>query len=146
MPERPATGSFLLRSRSANHALQSREAGAVTMPATRWAPKRPHTGADHDLMLGLMVVLAGTCAAVWWWTAEVRVDLSILDQVWSLVGYRDIKMPPVGYDLSSAASCESGGQPTFGQDLAPLKQQVGEAMGQPLECEHVNGCPMASPT
>jgi hypothetical protein len=110
----------------------------VTTPATRWVPKRRHAGADHDLMLGLMAVLAGTCAVAWWWTTEVRVDLSLLDQIWSVVGYRDIKVPHVGYDRPSGASCESGGQPTFGSDLAPLKQQIGEAMGQRLECEHVN--------
>jgi hypothetical protein len=109
----------------------------VTVPATRCRTKR-RTGADLDLLLGLIVVIGGTCGGVWWWTAHVRVDLTLLDQVMSVVLYRDVKVPRDGYALPSDASCMVGRQPTFGADLAPLKQAVGEAMGQPVECEHVN--------
>jgi hypothetical protein len=39
---------------------------------------------------------------------------------------------------ASAPYCAPGQQPTFVLGFAELRQRVGDAMGQPLECEHTN--------
>jgi hypothetical protein len=82
-----------------------------------------------------MVVLCGTAAVVWWWTHDVRLDLSLLNEVASVVGYRNVKVPHIGFE---APTCAPGAQPAFGPDLAPLKRQLGDTMGQAVECEHLN--------
>ncbi len=43
-----------------------------------------------------------------------------------------------GTTAADPASCGPGQQPSFVFGFATLKEEVGEAMGEPLECEHAN--------
>jgi S1-C subfamily serine protease len=40
---------------------------------------------------------------------------------------------------ADSAFCQPGQSPQFGPDFAPLKAQLGDMMGDPVECEHVAG-------
>jgi hypothetical protein len=44
----------------------------------------------------------------------------------------------VGLASAQASFCQSGEQPTFRFGFGTLKEQLGPAMGSPVECEHPN--------
>jgi hypothetical protein len=44
---------------------------------------------------------------------------------------------PAASEAPAAAYCSPGQAPAFALGLADLKRQLGEAMGTPVECEHV---------
>jgi hypothetical protein len=94
----------------------------------------------------LLVVLAAALITAWWAAHRIGMDLSGIETVVSVLGIDDAVGTPhqVGYseahaddaNASAAPYCQPGQQPAFANGMAQLKQQVGSAMGVPLECEH----------
>jgi hypothetical protein len=93
----------------------------------------------------LLVVLAAGVATAWWAGHKVGADLSAISTIASVLGIteRTGLTRPVGYSLTTADHqvtapyCNSGQAPAFSPGLTGLKQQIGNAMGTPVECEHV---------
>jgi hypothetical protein len=100
-------------------------------------------------LVGLAVVLLAGVATAWWAGArlDAHLDLSGLNTVARVLGIFDVNRPldgregaaihsEVNVSPPAAAYCQPGQQPTFAREVADLKQQLGNAMGAPLECEH----------
>jgi hypothetical protein len=93
----------------------------------------------------LLVVLAAGVATAWWAGHAVGMNLSVIETVASVLGIdeRSSSTHQVGYTLEGKSApparyCQPGEAPTFANGLAALKQQVGNVMGTPLECEHAD--------
>ena len=85
----------------------------------------------------LLVVLAAGLVTACWAGQRLGMDLSIIETVVSVLGLDETaSTPSVGYVDPPAAYCSPGEQPVFSNGLAALQQQVGDAMGRPVECEH----------
>jgi hypothetical protein len=95
----------------------------------------------------LLVVLAASVATAWWAGHKLGVNLSAISTAASVLGIseRTGTTRPVGYTQATAKQqapstlpyCDAGQVPSFSQGLTGLKQQVGDAMGTPVECEHI---------
>jgi hypothetical protein len=94
----------------------------------------------------LIVVLVAGAATAWFAAHQIGMNLSAIETVASVLGINEtVGTPPdVGYtqaqadqtDSSLPPYCQAGAAPAFVNGLAALKQQIGEVMGTPLECEH----------
>jgi hypothetical protein len=106
--------------------------------------RKPHSGEFTTLLLGLA---AGVFTA-WWAAHTVNMNLSGIETVASVLGVNqpttDLSRP-VGYsevksqaatDAAPAPYCEPGQTPAFALGLRALHQQIGNVMGEPVECEH----------
>ena len=103
-------------------------------------------------LVGLALVLLAAWLTAWWAGQRVGVDMSGVYRVVSLVGLGqpnrplpdlvgvrprvDAQAPATPAPEVAATSCPAGRQPTFELGMAALKQQLGDTMGAPLECEH----------
>jgi hypothetical protein len=95
----------------------------------------------------LIVVLMAATATAWFAAQQIGMNLSVIETLASLLGITETvgTTHPVGYpqvetDLSDSSLppyCQAGKTPAFVNGLAALKQQIGDVMGTPLECEHV---------
>ena len=116
----------------------------------RSSPKRSSAGSPE--LMYLLVVLAAGIATAWWAGHRVGFDLSGISAAASVLGLTETRRAQhtvVGYNPESdaaqpaaseapaAAYCSPGQAPAFALGLADLKRQLGEAMGTPVECEHV---------
>jgi hypothetical protein len=100
-----------------------------------------------ELMYLLVVLMAGFGTA-WWAGHKIGMDLSSLTAVASVLGLTEtgrLTHGAMGYQANTAVQtdqqvmvpyCAAGQTPTFKDGLATLKQQLGDAMGAPIECEH----------
>jgi hypothetical protein len=95
--------------------------------------------------LCLILVLVAGAATAWIAAQQVGMNLSVIETVASVLGITERvgETRPVGYtqqadqtDSSLPPYCQAGKTPAFVNGLAALKQQIGEVMGTPLECEH----------
>jgi hypothetical protein len=110
----------------------------------RYAPTRKRS-ASPELMY-LFVVLAAGIVTAWWAGRIVGMDLSGIATAASVLGLTEtgrFTHGAVGYSVNTAADqplvapfCNSGQVPAFALGLSNLKQQLGESMGTPVECEH----------
>jgi hypothetical protein len=99
-------------------------------------------------LIGLALVLIAGVATAWWAGGRIQADLDIsgLSSIARVLGIFDVTRPlrdheaptqGLQQDLGPAAAyCQPGQQPTFTLGVADLKQQLGDTMGAPLECEH----------
>jgi hypothetical protein len=95
----------------------------------------------------LLVVLVAGAATAWFAAHQIGMNLSVIETVASVLGINETVGTPhaVGYSQAQTDSadsalppyCQSGTTPAFVNGLAALKQQIGDVMGTPLECEHV---------
>lgn len=107
-------------------------------------------------LLCLLVVVAGSVLTAWYAGHAVVPNLSIIQTAVAFlgvnatstapqVGYspgRQQEQPAAGQAAPAAADsarqfCQSSETPAFANGMAALKQQLGDAMGTPVECEHV---------
>jgi hypothetical protein len=94
----------------------------------------------------LLVVLVAGAATAWWAGQMLGMDLSAINDVASVLGIGETlgKTRPVGYtqagtdEQAPAPYCNPGQAPAFSKGFSELKQQVGDVMGAPVECEHVS--------
>jgi hypothetical protein len=111
----------------------------------RYAPTRKRS-ASPELMY-LFVVLAAGVATAWWAGRAVGMDLSVISTAASVLGLTEtgrLTHGAVGYSVIKPADqsaptppfCNSGQVPAFALGLSGLKQQLGDSMGTPVECEH----------
>jgi hypothetical protein len=97
-------------------------------------------------LAGLVVVLAAGVLTAWWAGQRLGIDLSSLNTAARAIGIAAVPgRPPheVGYEsriarsqVPSAPFCQAGQQPEFALGVADLKRQLGDTMGNPVECEH----------
>jgi hypothetical protein len=127
----------------------------VVLQTGRATGQGPRTGRLE--LAGLALVLLAGLATAWWAGGRIQasVDISGLTAVARVLGIFDITQPLRGHDAESAtlrttttttttnatslntgADCQPGQQPTFERGVATLKQQLGDTMGAPVECEH----------
>jgi hypothetical protein len=106
----------------------------------RLTRKRAPLSAEY---MYLLVVLAAGVMTACWAGHQIGMDLSGVETLAAVLGVdeRAAGPPDVGYAQPPAPFCGTGQQPAFLNGMAALKQQVGGAMGAPIECEH-----LASPT
>ncbi len=96
-------------------------------------------------LMYLLIVLAAGVATAWWAGHKLGADLSAITTIATILGINERTglTKPVGYSQTianqqvTAPYCNSGQIPAFSAGLTNLKQQVGNAMGTPVECEHV---------
>jgi hypothetical protein len=111
----------------------------------RYAPTRKRS-ASPELMY-LFIVLAAGVATAWWAGRAVGMDLSGIASAASVLGLTEtgrLTHGAVGYSVNKtidqsappAPFCNSGQVPAFALGLSGLKQQLGDSMGTPIECEH----------
>jgi hypothetical protein len=110
----------------------------------RYVPTRKRS-ASPELMY-LFFVLAAAIATAWWAGRAVGMDLSGIATVASVLGLTEtgrFTHGAAGYSVNAATDqppaapfCNSGQGPAFALGLSTLKQQLGESMGTPVECEH----------
>jgi hypothetical protein len=86
----------------------------------------------------LLVVFAAGVVTAFWAGHRIGMDLSVIEKIASVLGVNETVSATraVGYTNTPAPYCNPGEQPAFNNGLAALKQQVGDAMGSPAECEH----------
>jgi hypothetical protein len=99
-------------------------------------------------LVGLAVVLIAAVATAWWAGARIdsHLDISGLTGFARVLGIFDVSQPLRRAEgaavqqqqavTPTAAYCQPGQSPTFALGVADLKQQLGDTMGAPLECEH----------
>jgi hypothetical protein len=92
----------------------------------------------------LIFVLAAGVATAWFAAHQIGVNLSVIDTAASVLGINetvgtthDVGYPQAPADASLAPYCQGSQPPAFVNGLAALKQQIGDVMGSPVECEHV---------
>jgi hypothetical protein len=99
--------------------------------------------------LCLLLVIAAGVLTAWWAGHQVAMNLSGIQTAASLLGLTETTgtTHQVGYSTAHAQDsdtpvaapyCQAGQSPAFANGLAALKQQVGNAMGAPIECEHAD--------
>jgi hypothetical protein len=107
------------------------------------------SGGSAELVYLLFVLVAGAATA-YWAGQRIGMDLSALGTIPTLLGFGQTSRPLSGFDprakpqaaapaeaaQPTAAYCQPGQTPTFVLGLAELKQQLGDTMGTPIECEH----------
>jgi hypothetical protein len=85
----------------------------------------------------LLIVVAAAIGTAYIGVQRIGMNLSFIETAASLFGMNETAVThEVGYTPQPAAYCTTGQQPTFTNGLAQLKQQVGDPMGTPVECEH----------
>jgi len=99
-------------------------------------------------LMYLLIVLAAGFLTAWWAGHKLGMDLSSVTAAASILGFTQTGrvshgasgyQPNVGVQADQAAAapyCSPGQTAAFAGGLAGLKQQLGNAMGTPLECEH----------
>ena len=99
-------------------------------------------------LIYLLIVLAAGFATAWWAGHKLGMDLSSVSTMASILGLTEtgrVTHGAAGYqpnldvqaDQPAAAPyCHPGQSPAFAVGMDTLKQQLGNAMGVPLECEH----------
>jgi hypothetical protein len=99
-------------------------------------------------LVGLMFVLVAGAATAYWAGERIGMDLSSLSAIPTLLGFGQTSRPISGAQIhvsppaesapatSTAPYCQPGQTPAFVHGLAELKQQLGDTMGTPVECEH----------
>jgi hypothetical protein len=87
----------------------------------------------------LLVVLAAGMMTAYWAGHQIGINLSGIEGLAAVLGVEETASSPpdVGYMQAQAPYCGASQQPAFLNGMAALKQQVGNAMGTPIECEHV---------
>ena len=99
--------------------------------------------------LYLLIVVAAAVVTAYWAARTIGIDLSIIENSASALGIDGsvARTRQVGYSeprveampAPSAPHCRAGEQPAYLNGMAALHQQIGAAMGTPLECEHTDG-------
>jgi hypothetical protein len=124
----------------------------------RHSPSKRSSAGSPELVY-LLVVLAAGIATAWWAGHKIGFDLSGISTAASVLGLTEtaqaqVPQRVVGYSpgpaaasadagqatqssAAAAAYCDPGQVPAFALGLADLKQQLGDTMGTPVECEHV---------
>ena len=99
---------------------------------------RKRTPLSAEFMYLLVVLAAGVMTA-YWAGHQIGMNLSGVETLASVLGVDETAASPpdVGYTQPHAPYCNTGQQPAFLNGMAALKQQVGDVMGTPIECEHV---------
>jgi hypothetical protein len=109
--------------------------------------KRMHKKAFSAELLSLFIVLAAGAATFWYGGRQIGVDLSSVTAIASILGLTQgvvradaptttqLEAVAVPTLPPSAPVC-SPDQPIFVHGMAALKEQLGDVMGVPLECEH----------
>ena len=101
-------------------------------------------------LVGLALVLVAAWLTAWWAGQRVGLDMSGVYRFVSLVGLNEFTRPlpelvgarpgaeaqPTAAPTPMPTYCPAGRQPSFELGMAALKQQLGDTMGAPLECEH----------
>lgn len=116
----------------------------------RLTHKRPTFSAES---MCLVVLLAASVMTAWYAGHKLVMNLSGIETVATFLGMTQSAdlTRQVGYSssreqgsdaqtaagTSTAPYCQAGEAPAFANGMAALKQQVGDAMGTPVECEHV---------
>jgi hypothetical protein len=114
----------------------------------RHASTRKTTG-SAELIYLLIVLVAGATTA-WWAGQKIGLDLSGITAFASVVGLTEtgrLTHGSAGYaprvvdarteqPASGAPYCSAGQTPIFSAAAIQLRQEVGEAMGTAVECEH----------
>src|SRR5438105_4790261 len=109
------------------------------------------SGASAELLY-LVVVLAAGAGTFWYAGHKIGLDLSSISTAATILGIGQtaiaynprapVQAAPVQQTVTNesqqraAAYCEAGQAPAFTNGMAALKQQLGETMGTPVECEH----------
>lgn len=99
--------------------------------------------------LCLLVVVAAAVVTAYWAARTIGIDLSPMENAAAALGMSQsvAETHQVGYSKArveatpppSAPHCQAGEQPAYLNGIAALHQQIGSAMGTPLECEHADG-------
>jgi len=96
----------------------------------------------------LLLVLVAGVGTAWWAGHRIGLDLSSVTAAASILGLTDSSREAhvaTGYRPSTdvqttqtqvAPYCQAGQTPTFAAAATALKQQVGDVLGTPVECEH----------
>src|SRR5258708_27329984 len=96
----------------------------------------------------LLIVLAAGFTTAWWAGHKLGMDLSSVTVAASILGLTEtgrLTHGAAGYQSNvdvqanqpaAAPYCGPGQSPAFANGMTALKQQLGNAMGSPLECEH----------
>ena len=109
---------------------------------SRHARRRSTTSAES---LYLVIVLTAGLLTAWWAGHRIGIDLSAISTVAAVLGLdeRTGTTHMVGYSPTQADSrsglaayCDAGRAPAFSPALSNLREYVGDAMGNPVECEH----------
>jgi hypothetical protein len=97
----------------------------------------------------LLIVVAAAAVTAYWAARTIGIQLSLIENAASALGFGEnvATTPQVGYSQArvevtptpNAANCQAGEQPAFLNGMAALHEQIGGAMGTPLECEHSDG-------
>jgi hypothetical protein len=106
-------------------------------------------GTGRAELVGLALVLIAGVATAWWAGGRItsHLDISGLTGFARVLGIFDVSQPlrreegtPIQQQqpavTATAAYCQPGQQPAFAMGAADLKQQLGDTVGAPLECEH----------
>jgi hypothetical protein len=107
----------------------------------------PTRRAGSAELMYLLVVLAAGVATAWWAGHKIGMDLSSITTMASVLGLTETGRAShgvVGYSpqleaqahTPAAPYCQAGQAPAFAAGLTGLKQQIGDVMGTPVECEH----------
>jgi|SRR5579859_2762811 len=115
------------------------------MPYVQRRFSRKRSGSAE--LLYLAFVLGAGCITAWWAAHLVAMDLSGVTVAASILGLTEtgrVTHGPAGYQANAAQTnppgvapfCNPGETPTFAVGLGDLRQQLGDAIGAPAECEH----------
>jgi hypothetical protein len=113
---------------------------------------RKRAGGSAELLY-LLIVLAAGMTTAWWASGRIGMNLSSVTAAVSMLGLTDTGRSThgaVGYMPSApvaaaeqqaptAPFCTGGQMPSFSPAAAVLRQQLGDSMGVPVECEHGSG-------
>jgi hypothetical protein len=99
-------------------------------------------------LMYLFIVLVAGFGTAWWAGHKVGLDLSSVTVAASILGLTEtgrVSHGPAGYQPAAevqanqgplAPYCQTGQTPTFANAVQNLKQQAGDVLGTPVECEH----------
>jgi hypothetical protein len=89
-------------------------------------------------LVSLLIVLVAGVVTAYWAAHRFGLDLSGIQTAAAVLGLDEntVSPPTVGYVEAQAPYCKTGQQPAFLNGMAALDRQVGNAMGNPVECEH----------
>ena len=98
---------------------------------------------SHAELLYLVLVVAAALGTAYWLSRTVGFDLSGIQTAASFLGVTQTDQHTnVGYiapatdPANSAPYCAPGQAPRFSAGVSALASQLGDTIGQPVECEH----------
>jgi hypothetical protein len=118
-------------------AIASGEEHSVGFERARLQMQQPRRG--EALLLSVVIVAAAVAAAVRtaaWANSSIR--LQIVDDVVGQAARREPEHRLVGAMPAAAPRCSSAPRATFTNEFATLSRAIGNDVGQPTECAHVD--------